>query len=63
MDREQAVNLVNLYDGHYPEEFIELYLEYYQMTLQEFTEVIDSWANEDLFEKIDGHWKPKFTVK
>ena len=63
MDREQAVNLVNLYDGHYPEEFIELYLEYYQMTLQEFTEVIDSWANEDLFKKVDGHWKPKFTVK
>mgnify|MGYP006165257397 CR=1 FL=1 len=63
MDREQAVNLVNLYDGHYPEEFIELYLEYYQMTLQEFTEVIDSWANEDLFKKVDGYWKPKFTVK
>ena len=63
MDREQALNLVNLYDGHYPEEFIELYLEYYQMTLQEFTDVIDSWANEDLFKKVDGHWKPKFTVK
>tara|TARA_B100000780_G_scaffold55898_1_gene35249 strand:- start:2950 stop:4095 length:1146 start_codon:yes stop_codon:yes gene_type:complete len=63
MDREQALNLVKLYDGHYPEEFIELYLEYYQMTLQEFTEVIDSWANEDLFKKVDGHWKPKFTVK
>ena len=63
MDREQALNLVKLYDGHYPEEFIELYLEYYQMTLQEFTEVIDSWANEDLFKKVDGHWKPKFTIK
>jgi N-acetyl sugar amidotransferase len=63
MDREQALNLVNLYDGHYPEEFIEIYLEYYQMTLQEFTDVIDSWANEDLFKKVDGYWKPKFTVK
>jgi len=63
MDREQAVNLVNLYDGHYPEEFIETYLNYYQMTLQEFNDVIDSWANEDLFEKIDGYWKPKFTIK
>jgi N-acetyl sugar amidotransferase len=63
MDREQAVNLVNLYDGHYPKEFIELYLSYYQMTLQEFNEVIDSWANEDLFKKIDGYWKPKFKVK
>ena len=27
MDREQAINLVNLYDGHFPEEFIETYLK------------------------------------
>ena len=63
MDREQAINLVNLYDGHFPEEFIETYLNYYQMTLQEFNNVIDSWVNEDLFEKIDGYWKPKFVIK
>ena len=63
MDREQAVNLVNLYDGHYPEDYIETYLNYYQMTLTEFNDVIDSWANEELFEKVDGFWKPKFTVK
>src|SRR3989339_1264960 len=29
MTRDQAVNLVRLYDGHYPEEFIETYLDYY----------------------------------
>ncbi len=63
MDREQAINLVNLYDGHFPEEFIETYLNYYQMSLQEFNEIIDSWANEDLFEKTDGYWRPKFVIK
>jgi len=62
MDREQAVNLVRLYDGHYPEEFIELYLTYYRMTLNEFDEVLDRYANKELFEKIDGRWKPKFGV-
>jgi len=62
MNREQAVNLIRLYDGHYPEEFIELYLTYYRMTLNEFDEVLDSYANKDLFEKIDGRWKPKFVV-
>jgi N-acetyl sugar amidotransferase len=62
MDREQAVNLVRLYDGHYPEEFIELYLTYYRMTLNEFDEVLDRYANKDIFEKKDGRWKPKFLV-
>jgi N-acetyl sugar amidotransferase len=62
MDRQQAVNLVRLYDGHYPEEFIELYLDYYQMTCAEFDAVIDKYANRDLFEKIDVRWTPKFIV-
>jgi N-acetyl sugar amidotransferase len=62
MNREQAVNLVRLYDGQYPEEFIELYLEYYEMSQKEFDDVIDKYANKDLFEKMDGRWKPRFTV-
>lgn len=62
MDRDQALKLVKLYDGQYPDEFIELYLEYYEMTQDEFNSVLDRWANTDLFEKIDGHWSPKFTI-
>ena len=62
MDREQAVNLVRLYDGHYPEEFMQLYLDYYQMTQAEFDAVLDRYANQELFEKVDGFWKPKFLV-
>ena len=62
MDRAQAVNLVQLYDGHYPEEFIQLYLDYYRMSYSEFDAVLDRYANQELFEKIDGRWKPKFVV-
>ena len=63
MTRAQAVNLVRLYDGQYPEEFIETYLNYYQMTMDEFDAVLDKWANNDLFEKVDGRWNPKFLVE
>ena len=63
MTREQAINLFRLYDGHYPEEFIETYLDYYQMTQQEFDAVLDKWANKELFEKIDGQWKAVFTIE
>jgi N-acetyl sugar amidotransferase len=63
MDRDQAVNLVRLYDGLYPDEFIEIYLEYFDMTIDEFDAVLDKWVNKDLFEKINGRWKPLFVVK
>lgn len=62
MDRNQALNLVRLYDGHYPEEFINLYLDYYQMSRGQFDEVLDRFANKNLFEKTRGHWSPKFQV-
>ena len=63
MTREQAINLVQLYDGHYPEEFIETYLDYYQMTQDEFDMILDKWVNKDLFKKVDGRWLPTYTIK
>lgn len=62
MTREQALNLVMAYDNQYPHEFIDLYLEYYEMTKDEFDAVLDKYANKDLFEKTDGFWQPKFIV-
>lgn len=62
MDRQQALNLVRLYDSHYPEEFIDLYLNYYQLSKSEFDAVLDRYANKDLFDKVDGRWQPNFTI-
>ena len=62
MDRDQAVNLVRLYDGQYPEEFLDSYLDYYQISKEEFDSVIDRWANRELFEKIENRWVPRFEV-
>ena len=62
MERFQAVNLVNLYDGEYPEKFIDLYLNYYEMNIEEFNEVLDKWANKDLFFKENDRWQPNFLV-
>lgn len=60
MDRQQALNLVRLYDGQYPHQFLETYLSYYQMSKTAFEDVLDRWVNHDLFEKIDGFWTPLF---
>lgn len=63
MTRDQAVNLVRLYDGHFPEEYLALYLEYYKISEEEFFEMLDKYANRDLFEKVGKLWTAKFEVK
>jgi N-acetyl sugar amidotransferase len=62
MTRDQALNLVKMYDNSYPDEFIDTYLDYYQMTQNEFDSVLDKYANKDLFSKVDGRWQPKFEI-
>ena len=61
--RDQAINLVNLYDGGYPHDQIEMYLDYYEMTREEFDLVIDRWTNKENYLKKDGYWEPKFSIK
>lgn len=63
MNRSQAVNLIRLYDGHYPEEFLPLYLDYYKMNESSFNETLSKWVNRDIFEFKNGRWKPLFTVE
>lgn len=63
MTRDQGVELVRLYDNHYPEEFIDQYLNYYQMTFEEFGAVLDKWTNKELFMKENGMWQPTFEVE
>ena len=63
MTREQGLNLVKLYDNHFPEEFMSDYLEYFEMSKSQFIKVIDFWANKKLFKKVKGQWMPRFEVK
>ena len=63
MTRDQAINLVKLYDNSYPREYLDLYLDYYEMTKKEFDVVLDSHVNKDLFRKENGIWVPTFQIK
>ena len=63
MTREQAVNLVKIYDGIYPADLIPLYLDYYEMSKKEFDSVLDKWVNKNLFKKVNGIWEPTFSIK
>ncbi len=60
MSREQALHLVRMYDNAYPYAYIDRYLSYFEMTLEEFHEVLAKWANPDLFSFTNGAFEPKF---
>jgi N-acetyl sugar amidotransferase len=62
MDRDQAINLVKLYDGQFPEEFLEIYLDYYEMEEDHFFDIIDKWANKSILKKEGRYWKPDFEI-
>lgn len=62
MTRTEAVDVVGKYDGEYPEKNIQVFLDYYEMSKEEFDAVLDKHANKELFEKKNGIWTPKFQI-
>ena len=63
MDRNQAKNLVNLYDETFPEQFLEIYLKYFKMNKKQFFNVLDKFANKNILKKVNGFWKKNFEIK
>ena len=63
MSRDQAINLVKIYDGIFPEEHLKSYLNYFKITEETFFKTIDKFANQNLFVKTNKLWKPKFKIE
>lgn len=62
ISREEGVKLVEKYDGEFPNKYYDLFLEYCNITEDEFNEVIDSWRSDHIWEKKYGVWKLKHTL-
>jgi hypothetical protein len=62
MNREQGLNLVKMFDGKYPDIWESQYLDYYQLTKEDFYGILESHTNNDLFEFKKGRVKPKFEI-
>lgn len=57
--REEGLELVRKHDGIFPYKYLDEYLDYFDMTEEEFWKVIDSHANRDVLKKVNGIWKLK----
>lgn len=55
--REEAVMLVKKFDGEFPQKYFSDFLEYCDITEEQFHEVIESWRSEHLWIKKDGDWR------
>jgi hypothetical protein len=54
--REEAQALVGRFDGEFPEKFYQIFLEYCDISEEQFKEVLDSWRPDHIWKKIDGEW-------
>lgn len=61
--KKQGVNIIKAYDEEYPEQYEAMYLDYYQMSSDEFCAIVDKWANKDILEKRNGRWRKKFNIE
>lgn len=58
MKREEAINLVEKYDGKCSEQLISSFCEYLEISREDFERVVDSYTNKEIFERdSSGEWK------
>ena len=64
LSRDEAIKLVEQYDGKLDQHFIDEFCAYIGITVEEFWQVVDRFVNKKLFQKepATGKWKPLFKV-
>mgnify|MGYP001599371842 CR=1 FL=1 len=62
ISREEAVSLVNRYDGEFPSLYFNEFLDYLGITEEKFWEVCDRYRKPHIWVKQCGEWKLRHTV-
>lgn len=60
--REEAQALVGKFDGEFPKNHFQLFLEYCDITEQQFWDVVDSWRAEHVWKEVNGEWTLRHKV-
>ena len=62
MTRKEGVELLKKYDGVFPEKYLQDFLNYFKMSEKKFWQVVDSFANKEVLEKVNNRWRLKPSV-
>ena len=63
LTREEGVSLVHRYDGEFPVFWFKAFLEYLNITKEEFWDIMDKYRAPHLWEKKNGKWILKYKVR
>jgi len=62
ISREEGVALVNKFDGEFPEKSLSIFLDFLDITIEEFWECADRFRQDHIWKKENGKWKLKKQV-
>jgi len=60
--RDEGVALVRRYDAEFPQRYFREFLDYCEITEEDFHAVIDSWRADHIWKREDGHWRLRHPV-
>ncbi len=62
ISREEGVALVRKFDGEFPEKSIQTFLDFVDLTIDEFWECVDRFRQDHIWKKENGKWKIRSQV-
>ena len=62
MTDSMAMALVQRYDGEFPNKYFQDFLEYTDITEDQFWQVVDSWRQPHIWEKRGNDWRLRHAV-
>ena len=57
IDREEGIALVKKFDSEFPRKYFDFFLDYCNISKEEFTNIIDSWRSPHIWDRhTNGEW-------
>lgn len=60
--RDEAINLVQKFDGELPKKYLKEFCEYLKITQQDFYKIVDSFRSPHIWKTVNNKWKLRHTV-
>ena len=60
--RDEGISLIKKYDGEFPDKYFKDFLEFTNISDEEFHNIVDSWRSDHLWIKTGKNWKLKKSI-
>ena len=62
LSRLEALEIASKYEDEFPEEYLDEVLSYLDLSLPEFTEIVDSHRNSEIWNREGQEWVLRFPL-